>query len=153
MECITMMLVASSIPFSFFAPCDDMLAMLVCATQWLSMHLYMLAYLSMHKSFLLVCHPCFNTMKLWTSDPNLHLSLADTTLFICYLFCSFACIHAMLAMSIVLTHFMLFHMLFELSFHCLSASFFVFAFACTHMERGKDKDNAKIMFLLPISKN
>ena len=35
-----MMLVASCIPFSLFAPCNDMLAMLVYATRWLSMHLY-----------------------------------------------------------------------------------------------------------------
>ena len=63
----------------FFAPCDDMLTMLVYATCRLSVHIYMLAYISMHESCLLVCHPCFNTMKLWTSDPNLHLSLANTT--------------------------------------------------------------------------
>ena len=32
------------------SPCDDMLTMLVCATCWLSMHLYMLAYMFMHES-------------------------------------------------------------------------------------------------------
>ena len=48
-------------PFS--ALCDDMLTMLVCATRWLSMHLYTLAYMFMHESCLLVCRPCFNTMK------------------------------------------------------------------------------------------
>ena len=72
------MLVASCIPFPFFVSCDDMLTMLVCATRWLSMHLYILAYMSMHESCLLVCRPSFNTMKLWTFDPNLHLSLMDT---------------------------------------------------------------------------
>ena len=61
------------------SPCDDMLTMLVCATCWLSMHLYTLAYISMHKSCLLVCFPHFNTMKLWTFNPNLHLYLVDTT--------------------------------------------------------------------------
>ena len=50
------------------------------------MHLYTLAYMSMHESCLLVCHPCFNTMKLWTFDPNLHLSPVDTT-FCCLLTC------------------------------------------------------------------
>ena len=40
----------------------------------------------MHESCLLVCHPYFNTMKLWTSEPNLHLFLMDTT------FCSFSCL-------------------------------------------------------------
>ena len=45
--------------------------------------------MSMHESCLLVCHPCLNTMKLWTFNPNLHLSLADTTF--CLLSCFFAC--------------------------------------------------------------
>ena len=49
--------VALCTPFPFAAPCDDMLTMLVCVTCWLSMHLYMLAYMSMHESCLLVCHP------------------------------------------------------------------------------------------------
>ena len=56
---------------------------------------------SMHKSCLLECRPCFNTMKLWTSNPNLHQSLADTTFclpfclfffsLVCLLSCFFAC--------------------------------------------------------------
>ena len=37
---------------------------------------------------LLVCHPYFNTMKIWTPNPNLHLSPVDTTF--CWLFC-YAC--------------------------------------------------------------
>ena len=41
-----------------------MLVMLVCATCWLSMHLYMLVYMFMHESYLLVCRPYFNTMML-----------------------------------------------------------------------------------------
>ena len=45
----------------FFAPCDDILVMLVCATRWLYMHFNMLAYMFMHESCLLVCRPCFNT--------------------------------------------------------------------------------------------
>ena len=88
-----MMPVASCIPFPFSALCDNMLTMLACATRWLYLHLYMLAYMSMHQSCLLVCHPCFNTMKLWTFDPNLHLSLVDTTfvfLLVCLLSC-YAC--------------------------------------------------------------
>ena len=88
-----MMPVASCIPFPFSVPCDDMLTMLVCATHWPSMHLHMLAYMSMHKFCLLVCCPYFNTMKLWTPNPNLHLSLTDTTfcLLVCLLFGFFAC--------------------------------------------------------------
>ena len=60
-----------------------------------------LAYMSMHESCLLVCRPCFNTMKLKAFDPNLHLSLVDTTFhllsclfafsLICLLSCFFAC--------------------------------------------------------------
>ena len=66
-----MMLVASCIPFPFSVPCDDMLAMLVCATRWLSIYLYMLAHMSMHESCLLACRPCFNIMELLVVDLNL----------------------------------------------------------------------------------
>ena len=64
-----------------------LLTMLACATHWLYLHLYTLANMSMQESCLLVCCPCFNTMKLWTFDPNLHLSPVDTTfwLFACFL--------------------------------------------------------------------
>ena len=99
-----------------------MLAMLVYATRWLSMHLYTLAYMFMHESCLLVCCPCFNTMKLWTFDPNLHLPLTDTT------FCSFSCLFAyfptMLSMSIMLICFMHFHIIFASfpSIACLMVS-------------------------------
>ena len=122
------MSIASSIPFPFSAPCDDMLTMLVCATRWLSMHLYMLAYISMHESCMLVCRSCFNIMKLWTFDPNLYLSLVDTTfclLLACLPLCLFACFLAsLLAMPIMLVHFMPFHMLFASfpSIDCLLVS-------------------------------
>ena len=115
-----------TLPFS--TPHDVMLTMFVCATYWLSMHLYMLAYMSMHESCLLVCHLCFNTMKLWTFDPNLHLSLANTTfclsshLFVFSLVCLLSCV--LLAMSIVLICFM--PPSYELcifSFHYLFAGF------------------------------
>ena len=126
--CIVMMLVASCIPFPFFTSCDDMLTMLICATRWHYMHLYTLAYMSMRESCLLACRPCFNTMKLWTSNPNLHLSPTDTTfcllsclfafLFVCLFSSSFAChaYHAypLYAFSYALCIF---------SFHCLSAGF------------------------------
>ena len=109
-----MMPVASCIPFPLSSPCDDMLAMLVYATRWLSMHLYMLAYMFMHESCLLVCRPSFNTMKLWTFDPNLHLCLVDTTF--CLLSCLFvfsfvfllSCFFALPCLSALC----LFHMLF-----------------------------------------
>ena len=88
-----MMLVASCIPFPFFALCDDMLIMLVSTTHWLSLPHYTLTYMSMHESCLLMCHPYFNTMKSWTSDPNLRLSLHGHHLLIaCFLDCLFACL-------------------------------------------------------------
>ena len=54
--------------------------------------------MSMHESCLLMCRPGFNTMKLWTFDPNLHLSPVDTTfclpfcLFVFFLICLLACL-------------------------------------------------------------
>ena len=126
----------------FFSPCDAMLTMLDCATCWLSMHLYMLAYMFMHESCLLVCHPCFNTMKLWTFDHNLHLSLTETTFcLLSYLFafvlvrllsCFFACYvyHAYLLYASFICSLHLFLLL-------LVCWLLVFAFACTHMERGR----------------
>ena len=82
-----------TLPFS--APHDAVLTMLVHATRWLSIHLYTFAYMSMHESCLLVCCPYFNTIKLWISNPNLHLSPMDTT-FCCLLTCLpshlFACL-------------------------------------------------------------
>ena len=79
---ITMMLVASCTPFPSSILCHVMLTMLGCTTRWLYMHLYTLAYMSMHESCLLVSHPYFNTIKSWTSNPNLHLSLVDATFYL-----------------------------------------------------------------------
>ena len=124
--------------FPLSASCDSMLNMLVYATRWLSLHLYMLAYMFMHESCLLLCRPCFNTMKLWTFYPNLHLSPMDTTfcLFACFLAlsaflfvclsCCLSCLlpHAILAMSIMLIYFMpLSYTLCIFAFHCLFAGF------------------------------
>ena len=137
--CIAMMLVSSCIPFSFSVPCDDMLVMLVCATRWLFMYHYKLAYRSMHESCLLVCRPYFNTMKLWTFDPNLNLSLADTT------FCLLSCLFSFLLICL-LSYFFDCHVyhayLLCASFICslhlflplLVCCFLVFTFACTQME-------------------
>ena len=109
--CITMVSVALCIPFPLSTLYDDMIVMLVYAIHWLSMHLYTLDYMFMHKSCLLVCHPCFNTMKLWTFDPNLYLSLVNTTF--CLPSHLFACFLAsLLAMPIMLICFMPLHMLF-----------------------------------------
>ena len=107
---------------SLSASCDAMLTIFIRATRWLSMHLYTLAHMSMHESSLLVCHPYFNTMKLWTFVPNLHLSLADTTF--CLLSCLFAFfaffLVSLLAISIMLIYFMpLSYALCIFSFHCL----------------------------------
>ena len=133
---IALMLVASCMSLTFPALCDDMLAMLVCATRWLYIHLYTLAYMSMHEFCLLVCRPCFNKMKLWTFDPNLHLSLADTT------FCSFSCLFAfpfvclLLCFPCLLCLFALclFICFFHLFLPLLVCWFLVSSFACAHME-------------------
>ena len=114
-----------TLPFSI--PRDDMLAVLVCTTRWLSTHLYTLAYMFVHESCLLECRPCFNTMKFWTSDLNLHLSLVDTTL-VCLLSC-FVSLFAhilvsMFAMSIMFIYFMsLYCDLCIFSFHGLFVGF------------------------------
>ena len=65
-------------------------------------HLYTLAYMSMCESCLLVCRPCFYTMKLWTPDLNLHMSHADTT------FCLLSCLFAFL-LVFLLSGFFAFH--------------------------------------------
>ena len=136
-----MMLVALCIPFPFSTPCDAMLTMLICATHWLSMHLYMLAYMSMHKSCLLVCCPCFNIMKLWTFDPNLHLSLADTTfcLLSCLLVSFLAFFPFLLCLPCLSSLFALRPFLSSLYFFLplLVCWFLVLAFTCTHTERGR----------------
>ena len=76
-----------------------LLTMLVYATSLLFMHLYTLVYMFMYESWLLVCRIYFNTMMLWTPDPNLHLSLMDTPfcLLSClFTFCLFVCFLACL---------------------------------------------------------
>ena len=79
-----------TLPFS--TPCNAMLTMLVCVIRWISMHFYTLAYMFMHDSCLLVCRPNFNTMKSWTSNPNLHLSPHEHHLFFAFFHvCLFAC--------------------------------------------------------------
>ena len=89
---------------------------------------------------LVVCHPCFNPMKLWTSDPNLHLSLADTAF--CLLSCLFAFLLVCLLPCFVACHayhaspLYAFSYTLHLFLPLLVCWFLVFAFACTHMKRG-----------------
>ena len=94
-----------------------------------SMHLCTLACMFMHESCLLMCNPCFNTMKLWKFDLNLHLSPVDTTF--CLPSCLFACfLVSLLAMSIMLICFMpLSHALCRSFFSLLVCWFLVLAFA------------------------
>ena len=87
-----------------------MLAMLVCATHWLSMHLYTLAYMSMHESCLLVCRPCFNTMKLHTIF--CFLSCLFTFLLVCLLTCLLTSLSLCLPCISCLFALCLLHMLF-----------------------------------------
>ena len=155
-----MMPVASCMSFPFSAECNNMLAMLVYATRWLSLHLYMLAYMFMHESYLLVCRPCFNTMKSWTFDPNLHLSLADipfcllSCFFVCYLLCLislFACWLAFLLLSHVVLAISIFLVRFASScyylciffFHCLFVGFFSMPL---HVPHGVSTHRARAQF-------
>ena len=99
------------------------------------------AYMSMHESCLLVCRPCFNTMKLWTSDPNLNLSLVDTTFFFAFsLVCLLACLLALLFLCLPCLPCLSTLCIFICSLHLflllLVCWLLVFAFACTHMEQG-----------------
>ena len=138
--------VALCIPLPFSALCDDMLTILVCDTCWLSLHLYTLAYMSMHESCSLVCCPYFNTMKLWTFNSNLHLSLADTSFYL--LSCLFpfwlagqlSCFCHMLYLTYLSFLFALHPSAIiyaSLHFHYLSAGFlFLPSLACTHIEQG-----------------
>ena len=148
-----MMPVASYISSPISAPCDDMLAMLVCATHWPSTHLHTLAHMFMHESCLLLCCSYFSIMKLWTSDLNLNLSPADTifclpsfllacllaSLFFCPLVrmlilllvmspaTCYACFTCMLVCFVPIAHYL------RISFFPLLVCWFlVFAFACTH---------------------
>ena len=67
-----------------------------CLCQSLALYANTLAHMSMHESCLLVCCSCFNIMKLWTFDPNLHLSFTNSPF--CLLSCLFAfslvCLHS-----------------------------------------------------------
>ena len=100
--CIAMMLVASSTPIPFSASCNDCLS----------------CFFVPPVGFMCI----FTLMRLWTSDPNLHLSLADTAfcllsclftfclLFSILLVCPFAhmfanILYAMLVISILLLRF------------------------------------------------
>ena len=125
-----------------------LLTMLVYATHWLSMHLYTLVYMFMHESWLLVCCPYFNKMKLRTLDLNLHLSLADTPF--CLLSCLFTfCLFVSFLACLLASLFLCLTCLSRLSALCLflhSLHFFlpllicwflVFAFTRTYMEWGR----------------
>ena len=134
--------VAPCVLFLFSAPCDAMLTMLVCSTCWLSVHVYTFAYMSMHESCLLLCHPCFNTMTLWTFDPNLHLSLMDTTFYFLFLLVYLlACSLAFLFFACHVYHAYLLYVSFICTLHLFLPLFvcwfLVFAFACTHTKRGR----------------
>ena len=98
--CIAMMPFASCIPFPSSILCHIMLTMLVCATCWLYMHLYTLAYMSMHESCLLVCRPfqhneAMDIRSKPTFVPHEHHLLFVSCLFVfslvCLLSCFFAC--------------------------------------------------------------
>ena len=118
------MLVVLYILLPFFALCDDMLVMLVRATYWLYLHIYTLVYMSMHESCLLVCRPCFNTIKLWTFDPNLYLSLVDT------IFCLLSCLFAFLFVCLFSSSFAC-HAYHAYPLYAFSYALCIFSFHCS----------------------
>ena len=151
--------VASCIPFPFFAPCNDMLTMLACATRWLffaSLH----ACLHVHAWVLLASVSSMlqhNEVMDIRSKPTF-CPLWTTSLFafllVCFLSCMLACLFAFL-LSYSFVYLCLFscffacHVyhayLFYASFTCfphlflplLVCWFLVLVFACTHMEQGR----------------
>ena len=77
---------------------------------------------------LLVCHPYFNTMKIWTPDPNLHLSPVDTIfclLFACLSSFLFTCLHATLFLCLPCLS-----CLSDLCLFCMLFTFFFPPIAC-----------------------
>ena len=136
--CITMMLVALGIPFPLSAPCDDMLAMLVCATRWLSMHLYTLDYMPMHESSVSSMFQHNEVMDI-RSKPTF-VPCRHHLLFVFLLVCFFACLLAFLlylpCLS-CLSALCLFHMHYAYLLPLLVCWFLVFSFARIHMERGR----------------
>ena len=94
---------------SLSALCNAMLTMFAYATCWLSMHLYTLAHMSMYESCLLVCCPCFNTMKLWTSIKT-YICPSWTPPFVCFLACFLAFLFLCLPCLSCLSALCLFHM-------------------------------------------
>ena len=99
--------IASCIPFPFFAPCNDMLAMLFCATHWLYVHLY--TRLHVHAWVLLVSvssmlqhNEAMDIRSKPTFVPHKHhllfaILLVYPLLVVCYLaclpLCSYVCLH------------------------------------------------------------
>ena len=79
--------VALCIPFPFLLCAMICLPCLFAPPVGFQCIFYTLAYIFMHESCLLVYRPCFNTMRLWTFDPNLHLSSWIPSF--CLPFCSF----------------------------------------------------------------
>ena len=94
---------------SLSALCNAMLTMFAYATCWLSMHLYTLAHMSMYESCLLVCCPCFNTMKLWTSIKT-YICPSWTPPFVCFLACFLAFLFLCFPCLSCLSALCLFHM-------------------------------------------
>ena len=133
------MLGCSVFTLTFSAPRDNMLAMLFCTTLWLSMHRYTLAYMSMqvlltNVSSMLQHNEAMDIRSKPTFVPCGHCPCLFAIL-LCFLFCPhpgfYVCYvyHVYLLISFLLCSLHLF-------LPWLVRCFHVFAFACTHMERG-----------------
>ena len=107
------------------------------------MHFYMLAYMSMHESCLLVCRPCFNTKKLWTFNPNLHCP-SWTPPFVRLLsslsaYLSLSCLlsHAMLTIFILLVCFAPFAHYLYISFPSIACLLVSCLYLCMYAYRAR----------------
>ena len=111
-----------TLPISF--PRDVMLTMLVCATRWLSMHLYTLAYM-----FMLTCLSMLQHNEVMDILPKpTFVPRGHHLLFVFLLVCLLACLLAFLFLCLpslsCFSALCLFYMPYaSLSFHCLFVGF------------------------------
>ena len=134
------MLGCSVFTLTFSAPRDNMLAMLFCTTLWLSMHRYTLAYMSMqvlltNVSSMLQHNEAMDIRSKPTFVPCGHCPCLFAIL-LCFPFCSHPNFYVCHVYHVYLLYASLLCSL-HLFLPQLICWFLVFAFAYTHMERGR----------------
>ena len=125
-----------TLPFSSL--CDDMLAMLVCTTHWLSTHIYTLTYISMNEfcvSSMLQHNETMNIRSKPTFVPRGHHPCLFAIL-LCFPFCSHPGFYVCHVYHVYLLYASLLCSM-HLLLPWLVCWFLVFAFACTHTKQGR----------------